>query len=108
MYQEPFYDSVIYRLSAYDAATGYAWSPDHPGTPTSQNPGILTKASENPVYDLKGADGVVYFREVFRSYGLASSSIDAYRYPLVRIFEVVYPENIAQLSAELNSLYPAD
>ena len=78
------------------------------GAPTSDRPGILQKASEYPVYDLKGADGIIYFNEVFRSYGLASSSSDAYKYPLVRIFEVVYPENIAQLSAEVNGLYPAD
>ena len=107
VYQDAFYDSVLYRLAAYDAATGYAWSPDMPGTPTSDRPGILVKANENPVFDLKGADGAVYFNEVFRSYGLASSSIDAYRFPLVRIFEVIYPENIAQLSAEVNGLYPA-
>jgi len=106
VYQNPFYDSVLYRLSAYDAATGYAWSSEMPGTPTSKQPGILIKAKEYPVFDLKGADGIVYFNEVFRSYGLASSSIDAYKFPLVRIFEVVYPENIAQLSAEVNGLYP--
>ncbi|MCK4973032.1 MAG: hypothetical protein KAS52_06895, partial [Candidatus Heimdallarchaeota archaeon] len=100
------YNSVLYRLSAYDAATGYAWS-EMSGTPISDRPGILSKANEYPVHDLKGVDGIVYFNEVFRSYGLASSSSEAYRYPLVRIFEVVYPENIAQLSAEVNSLYPA-
>jgi dolichyl-diphosphooligosaccharide--protein glycosyltransferase len=108
IYQDPFYNSVLYRLSAFDAATGYAWNSEMSGTPTSNRPGILSKANEYPVYDLKGADGVVYFSEVFRSYGLASSPNDAYRYPLVRIFEVVYPENIAQLSAEVNGLYPAD
>ncbi|MCK5304975.1 MAG: hypothetical protein KAJ72_06980, partial [Candidatus Heimdallarchaeota archaeon] len=91
IYQDPFYNSVLYRLAAYDAATGYAWS-EMSGTPISDRPGILSKANEYPVHDLKGVDGIVYFNEVFRSYGLASSSIDAYNYPLVRIFEVVYPE----------------
>lgn len=107
VYQNPFYDSVLYRLSAYDAATGYAWNSLQPGTPTHDQPGILLYAKDYPVHDLKGADGIVYFNEVFRSYGMSSSSIDAYKYPLVRIFEVVYPENIAQLSAEVNGLYPA-
>ncbi|MHA1551848.1 MAG: STT3 domain-containing protein [Candidatus Heimdallarchaeaceae archaeon] len=107
VYQDPFYNSVLYRLCAYDAATGYAWNSEMSGTPTSNRAGILSKANEYPVFDLKGLDGIVYFNEVFRSYGLASSASDAYNYPLVRIFEVVYPENIAQLSAEVNGIYPA-
>ncbi|GAI17662.1 unnamed protein product [marine sediment metagenome] len=44
--------------------------------------------------------------EVFRSYGLASSPDMARNYPLVRIFEVNYPPNIAQLAAELDNAYP--
>ena len=106
MYYDLFYDSILYRLSAYDKTTGFAWSSDIPGTPTSSSPGLLTLAEQNPVNDLKGPDGITYFKEVFRSYGLATSPQDARRYPLVRIYEVIYPENIVQLSAELNYNYP--
>ncbi|MCK5409318.1 MAG: hypothetical protein KAJ30_03555, partial [Candidatus Heimdallarchaeota archaeon] len=45
VYQDPFYNSVLYRLSAYDAATGYAWNSEMSGTPTSNRPGILSKAN---------------------------------------------------------------
>jgi len=106
LYYDPFYDSVLYRLAAYDKVTGFAWTPDFDGTPTSQSPGLLVSAENFPVFDLKGPDGITYFSEVFRSYGLASSAVDSRRYPLVRIFEVIYPENIEQLSAELNYDYP--
>ncbi len=106
LYYDPFYDSVLYRLAAYDKLTGFAWSPDFKGTPTSDEPGLLVSAEQFPVYDLKGPDGITYFKEVFRSYGLAQSVSDSRRYPLVRIYEVIYPENIEQLSAELNYNYP--
>ena len=105
-YREPFYSSVLYRLCAYDEETGYAWDPGTRGTPTSDEPGLLRLALDYPVYDLKGADGLTYFKEVFRSWGLADSLDTARKFPLVRIYEVIYPENIAQLSAELNTLYP--
>ncbi|MCE7742530.1 MAG: hypothetical protein GOP50_08710 [Candidatus Heimdallarchaeota archaeon] len=106
LYYDSFYDSVLYRLAAYDELTGYAWTPDFDGTPTSKNPGLLVSAQYFPVHNLKGPDGITYFSEVFRSYGLASNPQDSRRYPLVRIFEVIYPENIEQLSAELNYDYP--
>ncbi len=106
LYYDLFYYSVLYRLAAYDSITGFGWSPDFTGTPTSTQPGLLTLAEQFPVYDLKGPDGITYFKEVFRSYGLATSIQDARRYPLVRIYEVVYPENIEQLSAELNYNHP--
>ena len=104
-YKEPFYSSVLYRLSAYDKDTGFAW-PGDSGTPTSDNPGLLVDAAQNPVYNLKGPDGITYFTEVFRSYGLATGISDSRRFPLVRIYEVIYPEDIAQLSAEVNDNYP--
>ena len=109
-YYEKFYDSVLYRLSAYDPITGFAWSESIPGTPTSQNPGILSLAKDYPVTTLTGGEGDnnVYFKEVFRSYGLAQSIEEARKYPLVRIYEVLYPENIAQLSAELDYIYTLD
>ena len=66
----------------------------------------LFSAESFPVYDLKGPDGITYFKEAFRSYGLATSAGDSRKYPLVRIYEVIYPENIEQLSAELNNNYP--
>ena len=105
-YYDKFYLSVLYRLAAYDKETGFAWSPELSGTPTSNNPGLLVDAENNPVNDLKGPDGITYFKEVFRSYGIASSPSDARRYPLVRIYEVIYPPDIAQLAAELNYNYP--
>jgi len=105
-YKDQFYSSVLYRLSAYDAETGFAWNPTIRGTPTSNSPGLLQKAKDYPVYTLEGEDGITYFEEVFRSYGFAQNPQEARKYPLVRIFEVIYPENIAQLTAELNSLYP--
>jgi dolichyl-diphosphooligosaccharide--protein glycosyltransferase len=105
-YREQFYSSVLYKLSAYDAETGFAWNPSFSGTPTSDNPGLMIKAKDYPVFTLEGDDGITYFKEVFRSYGFASAPQEARKYPLVRIFEVVYPENIAQLTAELSSLYP--
>lgn len=107
-YKDKFYYSVLYRLCAYDAATGYAWDSRQPGTPTSDQPGLLTKAKDFPVNDLTGTDGFTYFREVFRSYGLAQNIQDARKYPFVRIYEVIYPENIAQLVAELNDIYNLD
>jgi len=105
-YYDLFYESVLYRLAAYDDETGFGWTSDFSGTPTSSDPGLLVDAVENPVYNLKGSDGITYFKEVFRSYGLATSGVDSRRYPLVRIYEVLYPENIQQLSAELNFNYP--
>ena len=105
-YYDLFYESVLYRLAAYDALTGFAWTPDFAGTPTSNEPGLLVSAEQFPVNNLKGPDGITYFKEVFRSYGLATSAQDSRRYPLVRIYEVIYPENIDQLSAELNYNYP--
>ena len=107
-YRAPFYSSVLYKLSAYDVTTGFAWNPSDRGTPTSDEPGLLRLAADYPVYDLQGADGFTYFKEVFRSYGLSQDLETSRKYPLVRIYEVIYPENIAQLSAELNSLYPID
>ncbi len=106
-YLEPFYSSVLYRLSAYDQATGFAF-PDTPGTgsPISDYPGLLVDAAQNPVYDLKGPDGITYFSEVFRSYGIARGIADSRLFPLVRIYEVIYPEDIVQLSAEVNNNYP--
>lgn len=104
-YYEKFYSSVLYRLAAYDANTGFAWNENFPGAPTSSSPGLLRLASVYPVYNLEGSDGIVYFKEVFRSYGLAGTIEEARVYPLVRIYEVLYPENIAQLSAELDSIY---
>ncbi len=107
-YKDKYYDSVLYRLAAYDADSGWAWDSSFGGTPTSNNPGLLTKAGENPVYDLKGTDGFTYFKEVFRSYGFTQSTQNARLYPLIRIYEVLYPENIDQTSAELNSQYPIE
>ena len=106
-YQTPFYSTVLYRLSAYDQATGFAF-PETPGTnsPISNNPGLLIDAVNHPVYNLEGPDGITYFKEVFRSYGLAIDISDSRHFPLVRIYEVVYPENIEQLSAEVNNNYP--
>jgi len=104
-FKDKFYDSVLYRLSAYDTTTGFAWDPNQGGTPTSNQPGLLTKAKDYPVFDLTSSDGFTYFKEVFRSYGLAQSVQQARKYPLVRIYEVIYPENIAQLVSELDNLY---
>jgi len=109
MYYDLFYQSVLYRLAAYDKETGFAWDPSIPGTPTSSSgaSSLLVSAKNFPVNDLKGPDGITYFKEVFRSYGLSSSDPSTIRrYPLVRIYEVIYPENIAQLSAELNNIFP--
>jgi len=105
VYQRKFYDSVLYRLIAYDADTGHAFDQSD-NSPIGQYPGLMEYAIEYPVYNLKGADGFIYFNEVFRSYGLASSPDMARNYPLVRIFEVNYPPNIAQLAAELDTAYP--
>lgn len=105
VYQRKFYDSVLYRLIAYDADTGHAFDQSE-NSPIGQYPGLMEYAIEYPVYNLKGADGFIYFNEVFRSYGLASSPDMARNYPLVRIFEANYPPNIAQLAAELDTAYP--
>ena len=110
VYLDKFYSSVLYRLSAYDKDSGWAFPQDPDGrlgTPIGKNPGILELAKNYPVKDLKGADGFVYFKEVFRSYGLTQTVADARMYPFIRIFEVIYPPNIAQLSAELDYLYPS-
>jgi asparagine N-glycosylation enzyme membrane subunit Stt3 len=107
-YKDRYYDSVLYRLAAYDKDTGYAWDSTFSGTPTSENPGLLSKAKDNAVYDLTGDDGFTYFKEVFRSYGFTQYAQNARLYPLIRIFEVVYPENIAQASAELFDRYPIE
>ncbi len=104
-YRSPFYSSVLYRLSAYDKDTGFAF-PESEGSPISSQPQLLTDAINNPVYDLTGPDGLTYFKEVFRSYGLALDVSESRKYPLVRIYEVIYPENIEQLSAEVNYNYP--
>ncbi|MCG3221033.1 MAG: hypothetical protein H7641_06595 [Candidatus Heimdallarchaeota archaeon] len=107
-YKDRYYDSVVYRLAAYDQDSGFAWDSTFSGTPSSNNPGLLTKATENPVHDLTGDDGFTYFKEVFRSYGFTQYAQTARLYPLIRIFEVIYPENIAQASAELFSRYPIE
>ncbi len=107
-YKDRYYDSVLYRLAAYDQDTGFAWDSTFSGTPSSENPGLLTKATQNPVHDLTGDDGFTYFKEVFRSYGFTQAVQYARLYPLIRIFEVLYPENIAQASAELFGRYPIE
>ncbi len=106
IYAKPFYESVLYRLSAYDKDTGFAFDGQY--GPTGQNaPSIFAKASDYPVKDLKGPDGHIYFTEVYRSYGLGTDSAGTGRaFPGVRIYEVIYPPNIAQLAAELDMLYP--
>ncbi|NPD89201.1 MAG: hypothetical protein HGN29_10790 [Asgard group archaeon] len=107
-FKDRYYDSVLYRLAAYDQDSGFGWDSSFSGTPSSDNPGLLTKASQYPVYDLTGDDGFTYFKEVFRSYGFTQSAPNARLFPLIRIFEVIYPENIAQASAELFSRYPIE
>ncbi len=102
IYQEPFYKSVLYRLAAYDPQTGFAFPPKGP---QESQQGTFVLMKNYPVKTLQGDDGVVYFREVFRSFGLGGLS-EARQYPTVRIYEVIYPQNIAQLSAELSYLYP--
>ena len=107
-YKDRYYSSVLYRLAAYDKDSGFAWDSTFSGTPTSNNPGLLTKAADYPVNDLKGDDGFTYFKEVFRSYGFTQAAPNARLFPLIRIFEVIYPENIEQTSAELFSRYPIE
>jgi len=102
IYKEPFYMSVLYRLAAYDENSGFAF---HPNGPQTSESGSFVLMKNYPVKTLEGSDGFVYFKEVFRSFGLGGLS-EARAYPTVRIYEVIYPPNIAQLAAELNSLYP--
>jgi len=102
IYKEPFYESVLYRLAAYDDATGFAFAPNGPQTSDS---GAFVLMKNYPVKTLDGGDGFIYFKEVFRSFGLGGAQ-EARLYPTVRIYEVIYPPNIAQLAAELNTLYP--
>lgn len=109
VYLDKFYQSVLYKLAAYDKESGWAFPQDPDGqlgSPIGKNPGILELAKNYPVKDLS-ENGFVYFKEVFRSYGLTQTVADQRMYPFVRIYEVIYPPNIAQLAAELDYVYPS-
>ncbi len=79
-YKEKFFNSVLWRLSAYDNAINI-------------DPNSIIKDGKDYL-DFQ----LTYFKEVFRSKGVYGTSggqtIDPYTYPIVRIYEVLYPEGI--------------
>lgn len=89
-YVDRFWDSVLYRLIAFDNGI-------------SQPAGIYADASAHPIdiNGLKWSTDHIYFTEAFRSVGLGiDQPINYRRQPLIRIYEVNYPDNIEHLAAE--------
>ena len=100
-YHGKYLDSVLFRLSAYRA----------PDMTTQGAP--LAGASEwgNTIaQNLQNQEitTLQYFREVFRSTGMASSTAVPGDFPFVRIFEVVYPDDIKLQIQEFDRLLEAE
>ena len=94
-----YYDSVLYKLSAYANILVEA---DYQGT-LYRDAGLPENAVPSTSEGLSWDTGHAYFTEVFRGSGTRLSGDPAYyRNPVVRIFEVNYPENIDALANELD------
>ena len=96
-YKGAYFDSVLWRLMAYQ-------SPDMQGASNASPPPFIQDSS---LTGLLGKDfrnyvptSLQYFHEVFRSTGLAPSNPGAY--PVIRIFKVDYPADIQLRVNEFN------
>ena len=90
-YKDKFYDSLLWALLSYRTPdmTGNAPIVKFDGT-------IIRNGKDKVVTSLK------YFVEVFRSKGLDPQQEG--QYPWVRIYKVIYPDNIQSMVAHLNQL----
>ncbi len=93
-YKEKFYQSVLYNLMAYAP-------PDMTGIDQSRPPFIDRKGLKDsllPDLDSHPVTSLTYFKEVFRSSGYPPGGAGAPAsgdYPLIRIYQVIYPEDMA-------------
>ncbi len=92
-YLQKFYDSVLYRLMAYAPAdmTGVDQSPPPFIDRQGLKGNLLKDLDAHPVTSL------TYFKEVFRSSGYPPGGAGAIAhgdYPLIRIYKVIYPEDM--------------
>ena len=98
-YHGRYLDSVLFRLMAYRAPDMTASASPFSGSGNWENT-IAQNLVSVQVTSLQ------YFTEVFRSNGFANEGLTGDgSYPLVRIYEVNYPENIDLLVSEFNEVY---
>ncbi len=90
-YKDAFYDSVLWQLISYR-------TPEMSGdAPIIRFDGTIIRNGKDKV-----ATQLDYFVEVFRSRGIDPGN--EFQFPWVRIYKVVYPDNILSLVAEFNEM----
>ena len=89
-----------YQLSGYYGSGGFGDSQTAPFYPDVEQYSILTGVVANRPSRLDWGTGHDYFSEVFRSTGLDFGNPRLY--PLLRLYEINYPENIEALAASIS------